>query len=63
MEKKPNINLPLPGKLGQMRWVISSRKAAPTPLAERTGEVAYNVRTSSDRLRALQTKGFVPDES
>jgi hypothetical protein len=59
--KKPKIDLPLPGKLAELPWVVSSRQAAPNPLAARAGDVAYNVRTGADSFRALKHLGAIPD--
>jgi hypothetical protein len=62
MAKNPKVDLKLPGKLGEMPWVVSSRKSAPNSIAARSGDVAYNVRTSSDSFRALKKHGAVPSK-
>lgn len=62
MAKKPTVDLKLPGKLGEIPWVVSSRKSAPSSLAARSRDIAYNVRTSTDSFRALKTHGAVPDK-
>lgn len=50
----PDIDLPLVGKLADLKWVKTSRKAPPSEKAAHAGDIAWNVETADDIGKAMR---------
>ncbi len=54
--KDPDLDLPLTGKLAELQWVKTSRKAPPSEKAAQSGDIVYNVETPEDIGKAFRRR-------